>query len=106
MTVESAKCPAKRTGLRSIETWAIVALLVGAGIAMGYPLGQIVVRGEAKDQVDEIRKAYAEAANSKDDLIQQCLAKAGGAADTAKDAADTAKSAAQSAEQAVEASKQ
>lgn len=99
MTVESAKCPAKRTGLRSIETWAIVALLVGAGMAMGYPIGQFVIRGEAARQVADIRDAYDEASQSKDSLIRQCLAKAG-------DAADTAKSAAQSAEQAVEAAKQ
>lgn len=98
MNAEPTKCYPKRTGFRSAETWAIVAVLFGAGMAMGYLFGQLMVRSEATAQVTEVRNAYVAASQSKDDLIRQCLAKAGAAADTAKTAA-------QSAEQAVEASK-
>lgn len=106
MNVEPTKCQAKRTGLGSLETWAIVALLVGAGGALGFPIGQWVIREEANAQVQAVKDGYAEASKTKEALIQQCLGKASTAAETAAEAAKTASQAAKKAETAVESAKQ
>lgn len=106
MNVDPAKCGAKRTGLGSIETWAIVALLVGAGVAMGFPIGQLVIRNEAEAQVQAVKDGYAEASRTKEALIRQCLGEAAQAAQTAGQAAQEASKAAKTAETAVESAKQ
>lgn len=106
MNVEPTKCQAKRTGLGSIETWAIFALLVGAGAALGFPVGQWLIREEAAAQVQAVKDGYAEASQAKDSLIQQCLGKASTAAETAAEAAKAASQAAKKAETAVESVKQ
>lgn len=106
MNVEPTKCQAKRTGLGSLETWAIVALLVCAGAAAGFAVGQWVIREEAGAQVQAVKDGYAEASKAKEHLIQRCLGTASSAAETAAQAAETASQAVKKAETAVESVKQ
>lgn len=106
MNVDPTKCGAKRTGLGSLETWAIVALLFCAGAAMGFPIGQWMIRDEAEAQVQAVKDGYTEASRAKEDLIRQCLGRAEQASQTAEQAAKTASQAAKKAETAVESVKQ
>lgn len=106
MNVEPTKCTAKRKGLGSIETWAIVLLLFCAGGAMGLAIGQWLIREEAAVQVQAVKDAYIEASKAKEHLLVQCVGKASTAAETAAEAANTASQAAKKAETAVESAKQ
>lgn len=106
MSVEPTKCQARRTGLGSLETWAIVAVLVGAGAALGFPVGQWMIQDEAAAQVQAVKDGYAEASKAKEHLIQKCIGTADQASQTAEQAARTASQAAKKAEAAVESAKQ
>lgn len=90
------KCPSRKTGLAAPETWLILLVLVGSGAAAGYAAGQYSVIDQADSQVRQIERAYLEATQSKNALIDQCLR-------AAESAAQAARGAAQSAKEAVEA---
>ena len=71
----------KAVGFRSLELWAIIAVLFIAGVAIGYPVGQMVERKHAEARIDSIKTAYSEAIQSKEESIRLCLDKAADAID-------------------------
>lgn len=94
--------PACKTGLGSVETWAIVAVILAAGIALGLPIGAKLERVDAEERVTSIRTAYAASLNSKDESIRMCLGRATEASEAAAAAAGKAEQAAGAAQQAIE----
>ncbi len=71
----------KAVGFRSWELWAIIAVLFVAGMAIGFPLGQIAEKRASDGRLEYMRRAYVEAMDAKEESIKLCLDKAADAID-------------------------
>lgn len=71
----------KAVGFRSLELWAIIAVLFIAGVAIGFPLGQIAEKRASDGRLEYMRHAYVEAMDAKEESIRLCLEKAADAID-------------------------
>ena len=87
MNVEQ-RSTCKAVGFRSPELWAIIAVLFLAGVAIGFPIGQIVEKRAADGRLDYMRNAYSQAMDAKEESIKLCLDKAADAIDRSTMAID------------------
>lgn len=71
----------KAVGFRSLELWAIIAVLFIAGVAIGFPLGQLAEHRASDERLEYMKQAYTEAMESKEQSIHLCLDKAADAID-------------------------
>lgn len=86
---------------RRVEVWAIALLLVIGGGFGGYQLGQWALARNYLEQVAEIRSAYDEASQQRDQRLDELARQTGSAAAKASKAATTATQAADKADEAL-----
>ncbi len=105
---DSHTCPEPSIWKRA-DLWGIVTCLVVAGAVAGGSITQYFVRNDANDQLEEIRQAYNEAAQTRITALQLCIKQntaavnnAAGQAAAAKNAAEQAASKAMAAQQAAD----